>query len=66
MKHFSDPKITVEEALSFAGSQAKLAGLLDISRSSVNDWISSNRDYLPSLQAYRFREIKASQKTLTD
>jgi DNA-binding transcriptional regulator YdaS (Cro superfamily) len=63
MRHFNDPKIDVDEAIEIAGSQAKLAALLGIDRSSVNEWKKSNRKYLPLLQAYRFQQIKAAKSS---
>jgi len=61
MKHFNDPKITVKEALEYAnGNQSLLGVYLGISRSSVNEWVTSDRAFLPPLQAYRFRDLKSN------
>ncbi len=50
-----DPKIEVNAALEvYKNNQASLGAALGISRSSVNTWVSSGREYLPELQAHRF------------
>jgi len=51
--HNIDPLIPVSEAIAFAGSQAKLSRILSVGKSSVNEWVSSNRDFIPPLQAWR-------------
>lgn len=51
-----DPEITVDEALdAVGGNQSALARLVGVQRSSVNEWKSSGRDFIPTLQAYRLQ-----------
>jgi DNA-binding transcriptional regulator YdaS (Cro superfamily) len=52
-----DPKISVSRAVNFAGSQAALARLLQLSKASVNEWVADEREFVPPLQAYRLREL---------
>ena len=47
------PKVKVADALRLAGNQNRLAKMLGINRASVNAWVSSEREYLPDLQAAR-------------
>jgi len=51
--HDIDPHIPVSESIHFAGSQANLSRLLGVSKSSVNEWVSSERDFVPPLQGWR-------------
>lgn len=51
------PKVKTSDAIKFAGSQAKLAKILNISRASVSAWYSENRKYVPELQAYKLVSI---------
>jgi predicted transcriptional regulator len=53
-----DPKITVAEALQLTnGNQSELGRMLGISRASVSAWLVSGREFIPPLQAYRFRAL---------
>ena len=54
MTKFNDPKITVEEALEYFGSKAKLAKELGLHRVTVTDWANKEEFiYIPPLHAYR-------------
>ncbi|CAN5817230.1 hypothetical protein BH20PSE1_BH20PSE1_01470 [soil metagenome] len=54
-----DPHITVDEALAaFDGVQSHLADALGIDRASVNEWVSSGRQFVPPLQAYRLTQMR--------
>ena len=59
---YKDPEITVKETIEFAGSQSALARLLDIGKASVNEWVTTGRKYVPTLQAYRFVQIRKKRK----
>ena len=53
-----DPEIKVTTAIAaYSGSQSKLARALGVERSSVNEWVSSGRTNIPTLQAYRLIAI---------
>ena len=55
----TDPHITVDEALAaFDGVQSRLADALGIDRASVNEWVSSGRQFVPPLQAYRLTQMR--------
>lgn len=57
-----DPKITVAEALAWAGdNQAELGRRLGIGRASVNEWLFYKREYLPALQAHRYVRIREGE-----
>ena len=54
-----DPKITVAAALAaFDNVQARLADALDINRASVNEWVSSKREFIPALHAHRLARLR--------
>lgn len=58
-----DPKISVEYALSKTnGNQAELGRLLGVTRASVNEWLRTDREFLPELQAHRFLMIFGDDK----
>ena len=55
----TDPKITVAEALeSVGGNQAELARLLGVTRASVSKWVTSHREYMPLVAAYRYAALR--------
>ena len=55
MNHI-DPQISLNEAISAAGNQIKLAQLLNVKKSNVSMWKNSGTN-LPAIHAYRFREL---------
>lgn len=53
------PQISVADALAaFDGIQARLAEALSLSRASVSDWVTSGREFVPELQAFRLTLLK--------
>lgn len=53
------PKIPVTAALAaFGNVQAELARALGISRASVSEWVSSEREHVPTLQAYALQRLR--------
>jgi DNA-binding transcriptional regulator YdaS (Cro superfamily) len=51
------PLVRVADAIEFAGSQANLARLLSISSASVCEWVTTGREYVPELQAWKLTSI---------
>lgn len=57
-----DPQITVDQALKWVdGNQSELARRLGIGRASVNEWVTTEREYLPPLQAHRYAAMVAEE-----
>ncbi len=49
--------VTVKQALKRTNNnQAELGRVVGVSRSSVNEWVISGREYLPELRAYKYLE----------
>jgi hypothetical protein len=57
MEKFNDPKIKVLDAVSaFGGNKSALARYLGLNRTTVIDWVTLNREYVPVIHAYRLRD----------
>lgn len=55
---YRDPEITVEDALAlYGGNQSKLASALGVNRSSVCQWVKEGREFVPTIQAYRLKQL---------
>ena len=55
------PRIRVADALAaFDGKQSRLAAALSLSRASVNEWVKSQREFVPDLQAFRLAQLVPS------
>lgn len=55
---YKDPEIKVEDALAlYGGNQSRLASVLGVSRSSVCQWVKEGRKLVPTIQAYRLKQM---------
>jgi DNA-binding transcriptional regulator YdaS (Cro superfamily) len=52
------PLVRVADAIDYAGNQANLARILSITSASVSEWVSSGREYVPELQAWKLASVK--------
>jgi DNA-binding transcriptional regulator YdaS (Cro superfamily) len=53
------PQVRVIDAIEFAGNQANLARILSISSASVCEWVTTGREYVPELQAWKLTSINS-------